>query len=398
MARVFTRSLVLLALTACSTEIRDEEAPSAEADAGSGDATAAASSGQPPAPSTATATSSPQDSEGDVSSSETTDGAKFDLPPGGDGPSGFGCAKVDFLFVVDNSGSMFDEQQTLAASFPAFMQTIQSEVSAMDYHLMVVSTDGSMIQTSSGGSGSQQVLTCSGGNCTCAPAPECCEDACALGGGQDSCFGVPCGGEIAVEGCDVELGAGRRFSSQGECGLSEDERFITQDEPELEDTFLCMADVGIFGSGNEVPIDAVLAAIGDHNSGSGGCNDGFLRDDAVLVVTIITDEEDDHDGFFGSEGDPPQWHQAVLDAKGGNETAAVVLGLIGDTDTPDGLCEPLDDGGVDGAEASPRLREFVQAFGSRGFVGSVCAPSYDAFFSEAVSVVDTACDEFEPEG
>ncbi|MGH1340634.1 MAG: hypothetical protein ACRBN8_03710 [Nannocystales bacterium] len=353
------------------------------------------SSGQAPPQATATVTSSSAEPDGDESSG-TTGGAKFDLPPGGDGPTGFGCAKVDFLFVVDNSGSMSDEQQTLAASFPAFMETIQSEIAAMDYHLMVVSTDGSMIQ-SSGGSGSQ-VLTCTGGNCTCAPAPDCCVDACALGGGQDSCFGVPCGEEIAVEGCDVELGAGRRFSSQGECGLSEEQRFITQAEPDLETRFLCMADVGTFGSGNEVPIDAVLAAIGDHNTGDGGCNDGFLRDDAVLVVTIITDEEDDHDGFFGSEGDPPQWHQAVLDAKGGNETAAVVLGLVGDTDLPDGLCEPLDEGGVDGAEASPRLREFVGAFGSRGFVGSVCAPSYDGFFSDAVSVIDTACDEFEPEG
>lgn len=398
MTRAFPWSLVLLACTACTPSIRDEDGPAGDAEAGTGGSGPAVSTGQSPPPATPTSPTPSTESEGDSSSSETTDGAKFDLPPGGDGPTGFGCAKVDFLFVVDNSGSMFDEQQTLAASFPAFMQTIQSEIAAMDYHLMVVSTDGSMIQTSSGGSGSQQVLTCSGGNCTCAPAPDCCEDACALGGGQDSCFGVPCGGEIAVEGCDVELGAGRRFSSQGECGLGADERFITQSEPDLEQTFLCMADVGTFGSGNEVPIDAVLAAIGDHNTGDGGCNDGFLRDDAVLVVTIITDEEDDHDGFFGSEGEPAQWHQAVLEAKGGNETAAVVLGLVGDTDLPDGLCEPLDDGGVDGAEASPRLREFVEAFGSRGFVGSVCAPSYDGFFSDAVSVIDTACDEFEPEG
>jgi len=384
-------------VAACATDIRTDDPASADSAGGSSGGPPATSATQGNDSGTPGSTSSDPSgtSEGD-SSGIGDEGPKLDVGSGGDGPSGFGCAKVDFLFVIDNSGSMADEQQSLAASFPAFMDTIRDEVAAMDYHMMVVSTDGSMIQTSSGGSGSQQVISCSGGNCTCAPTPDCCEDACAMG--QDTCFGVPCGGEVAVEGCDVELGAGRRFSSGGSCDLPDEVRFIDQDEPDLETKFLCLADVGTFGSGNEVPIDAMLAAVDAHNTDGGGCNEGFLRDDAVLVVTIITDEEDDHDGFFGSEGDPPQWRDALLAAKGGNETAAVVLALLGDNDQPDGLCTPFDDTGVDGAEASPRLREFAESFGSRGFVGSVCAPSYDTFFAQAVSVVDTACDEFEPEG
>src|SRR5690242_21671906 len=36
-----------------------------------------------------------------------------------------GCAKADFLFVIDNSGSMADEQDNLIASFPGFIDTIQ---------------------------------------------------------------------------------------------------------------------------------------------------------------------------------------------------------------------------------------------------------------------------------
>lgn len=382
-----------MALAACSTDIRTDDPAAGGTEGANSEGTApGTTSGGTVGATTNDAASAAGDSS---SSAETTDGPKFDLAPDSDGPSGFGCAKVDFLFVVDNSGSMADEQQNLAASFPAFMDTIRDEIEAMDYHVMVVSTDGDYIQ--SGGSGGSQVIACSAGNCTCAPAPECCDDACAMG--QDSCFGVPCGSELEVEGCDVELGAGRRFSSAGSCDLPEDARFIDESEPDLEDKFLCLADVGTFGSGNEIPIDAMLAAVSDDNGSAGGCNEGFLRDDAVLVVTIITDEEDDHEeGFFGSEGDPPQWREDLLAAKGGNETAVVVLGLLGDNDQPGGLCTPLDDGGVDGAEASPRLREFAESFGNRGFVGSVCAPSYDAFFAEAVAVVDTACDEFEPEG
>ncbi len=349
-----------------------------------------------PTPSSTTTTSQGSvgaTSEPDGSSDSSSGGAKFDLPPGGDGPSGFGCQKVDFLFVVDNSGSMADEQQSLVASFPGFMDTIRSEVDADDFHIMVVSTDGAMSQTS--GSGTQEIVTCSAGNCTCEPAPDCCEAACEIG---DTCFGVPCGAEIEIEACDTQLGSGRRASTQGDCGLAPQARFMAADEPDLEDKFLCLAEVGTFGSGNEIPMEAMLAAVDDEQIEGEGCNLGFLRDDAVLVVTFITDEEDDPDGFFGSEGSPETWRSSLLAAKNDNETAAVVLALIGDNDQPDGICPPLADDGVNGAEPAPRLRAFAESFGSRGFVGSVCAPSYEAFFEQAVGVVDTACDDFEPEG
>jgi hypothetical protein len=122
-------------------------------------------------------------------------------------------------------------------------------------------------------------------------------------------------------------------------------------------------------------------------NGAGQCNEGFVRDDAILVVTIITDEEENGD----SVGNPASWAQALIDAKLGNEQAVVVLGLIGDIDLPGSPCEDLD------AMPSPRLRQFVSFF-TNGVTGSVCAPDYAPFFLDAVSVIDTACDEFTPEG
>ena len=60
----------------------------------------------------------------------------------GAGGGSSGCDKVDFLFVVDNSVSMSDQQAALVASFPDFINTIQSTLSATsDYHVMVVDTD-----------------------------------------------------------------------------------------------------------------------------------------------------------------------------------------------------------------------------------------------------------------
>jgi hypothetical protein len=51
-------------------------------------------------------------------------------PSGGDGTDEFGpadaCSKMDFVFVVDNSGSMAEEQGNLAANFPEFISVIDS--------------------------------------------------------------------------------------------------------------------------------------------------------------------------------------------------------------------------------------------------------------------------------
>ncbi len=46
---------------------------------------------------------------------------------------------IDVLFVIDDSGSMLDEQDELAANFPSFFQWFQG--SGVDYHVGVTSTD-----------------------------------------------------------------------------------------------------------------------------------------------------------------------------------------------------------------------------------------------------------------
>jgi len=312
------------------------------------------------------------------------DGIKLDVAtPGADGAddggSTAGCDKVDFLFVIDNSGSMADEQQALIASFPGFMSTIQETLQAQDYHVMVVDTDGD-------GGGGGSTLTCINGNCTCSPSPACCDLVCSM---SDECNGFPCddlpGGE-----CDGTIGAGKIYREDGTLCLAEDgPRFMDDQTADLTSQFACAAQVGTFGSGNEIPMQSMLEAVSEPMKQTGACNEGFLRDDAIAVVTFITDEED----FDKSPGDPASWHQGLVEAKGGNEDAVVVLGLIGDHDQPGGTCSNFDE-----AEPSPRLRAFVESFADRGFVGSVCAADYSPFFAQAVEIIDVTCDEFEPEG
>jgi len=299
--------------------------------------------------------------------------------PGSGGP---GCHKVDFLFVIDNSGSMQDEQQNLINSFPGFITTIRDTVAAEDHNIMVVDTDAS-----EGGGGSS--TTCTNNVCTCSPAPACCDQLCALGVTM-SCNGFACGALPPADDCNATLGAGKIFRHDGtRCLTGDKPRYMTESDPELETHFGCVAQVGTSGDGNEQPMAAMLQALGPQAQ-PGACNEGFLRSDAILVVTFITDEED----LVGkSPGDPASWAAELTALKNGNQNAIVVLGVFGDSDRAGSVCPA--GGLVDdlGAEPGYRLREFVERF-NYGVAGSVCAPDYAPLLTEAVAVIDTACDEF----
>ncbi len=315
-----------------------------------------------------------------------------------DGGDQDGCDKVDFLFIVDNSGSMGDEQSNLIASFPLFIQTIQDTLDeAQDYHIMVLDSDAWVYEACPGLCDTPPPPQCEGPMGECDPTldPVLCPILCAVGNPCSFGGGFECGVTMPFE-CEDVLGAGVTHprgtdASNMDCSFSSGARYIDSSEPDLTAAFSCAAQVGT-GSwgGTERPMEAMVQAVTPMTTAS-DCNEGFLRDDAILVVTFITDENDQND----SAGIPAGWRQALIAAKNGDENAIVVLGLFGDNDLPGGICLDPTDGG-DGAEASPTLREFVDAFGDKGFFGSVCAPSYDDFFMEAVSVIDTTCDEFIP--
>lgn len=269
------------------------------------------------------------------------------------------CQKVDMLFVVDDSGSMEDEQDNLTMAFPAFIGTIQTELdAAVGYNIGVIRTDANDISCVAGRAGvlvTRNFLAASS-NMTCTP-----------------------------------YASGYRYMTEAD---------------DLVSKFSCAAKVGIGGSGDEKPIESIIAALTPPNTDAGECNENFLRDDALLVIVLITDEEDDHESDMGGEcemtpglgsaGDPPDWYEDIVAIKGGIETNIVMLSLVGVTEgTP---CPALDkcNGGVTGAEPSPRLVELTQMF-THGHVGRVCG-QYDPFFEEAVADIKAACEDFIPPG
>ena len=278
------------------------------------------------------------------------------------GDEGTGCEKVDLLFVIDNSGSMADEQINLVQSFPGFISAMQTELAeASGYNIGVVTTDLYI-------------------------------------------FDVSCG-PVSIGNLVVQTGGPN--SSNSTCGPYQSGGAYMTEQDNLADKFSCAAQVGTGGSGDERPMEAMTTALSPALVDAGGCNEGFLREDALLVVVIITDEEDDHETeaeacnmtpLPGSPGEPADWFADLIAVKGGVESNVVVLALVGPDAEAGVMCPTLDkcNGGIAGAEVATRLLEFTRMF-TYGFIGPVCN-DYGPIFQESISVIKTACDEFVPPG
>ena len=288
-----------------------------------------------------------------------------------DGGSDKGCEKVDFLFVVDNSSSMFDNQQNLIKNYPGFMESITDTLGLDDFRVMVVDTD--------------ELMTCG--------------DGCGYWQGPGPCpwHETPCNTTaeqaMAKTACDSVLGAGvvnpMGSGTEGApCSFAGDERYITANEPDLVSAFSCAAQVGIAGDTDERQMDALLAAVSPELNAPGACNEGFLRDDAILVVTLLTDEAGDAPDDF----DVGYWRDPLVAAKNGNEEAIVMLGLLSDGDPQNpGVCSGPQ------TQYAAKFIELVLSL-THGSWASVCESDYQPFFESAADVVNEACEGFVPPG
>ncbi|HTJ42422.1 MAG TPA: hypothetical protein VL463_10030 [Kofleriaceae bacterium] len=151
---------------------------------------------------------------------------------------------LDVLFVVDDSGSMADDQRALveAARTQLFAQLAAQPDGMPNLHLAVVSSSVAVPHIP---------------NCDAAP---------------DGLF-ASCPQIAGTYLIDVDDGAGGR--TRNYTGT-------------LDDAFACAAMLGDQGCGLERPFDALHRAL----DGSHAENAGFLRDDAVLLIVFLTDEDD----------------------------------------------------------------------------------------------------------
>ena len=153
----------------------------------------------------------------------------------------------------------------------------------------------------------------------------------------------------------------------------------------------CTVNLSPGGDQTEKPISASIEALSPELNAAGACNDSFSREDALLVLVIVSDNMTGSvpGGDANPNTDGSGWYDAVIAAKGGHEENAVAIGFISQGDT---WCIP---NGYDGWQA-PNHIEFIEAFGERGIIENVCTQDYGPTFQAAVDTVLDACDEFIP--
>ena len=338
-----------------------------------GDSTGTTGGGTAPV----TSDTSADGTSSDGGSSDT--GVKFGLGEGTDLPTKQdGCQKIDFLFSIDTSSSMANEQDSLVAAFPDFIAAIQQEVAGTDHHIMVIDSDANPLEPH------------------CEDTAQCMsQNASMLCYGESCCEGWTCGttwDSLGLHECDETLGAGVRSpygarASNMDCGLPAGRRYLTSEDDDIATKFSCIAQVGISGSSFEQPFSSMVESFTSVLTDPGGCNEGFLRDDAILVFTVITD--DPPASGDDSQGNASVWYDAIVAAKGGTADNIVVLGFI-PMPGMDNTCLP-------GAGTTPPFQEFITMFGDRGIAANPCDPM-PPVFEQAVALIDQACDEYEPEG
>ncbi len=164
--------------------------------------------------------------------------------------------KLDVLFVIDNSGSMAEEQAGVASELTSFVNELrQGGGVSQDFHIGVVTTSVYQHSKVANLEGYRTYPTQSG---LLQPVPD----------------------EAADGG--VALGTGT-------------ERVLSGEDPLLVPKFARLVRQGTQGSGQETPFEAARLALASDLAAisvEGGGNGGFLRDRARLLVVVLTDEDD----------------------------------------------------------------------------------------------------------
>jgi hypothetical protein len=271
------------------------------------------------------------------------------------------CSKVDLLFVIDDSGSMEEEQKNLLSNFPTFIGLIDnyatSAGSLLDWRVGVTTT------------------------------------------GRDLTYSIQLPPPFNQTTPPMtEHGNNGKLLHPKDCGVQNAwiERHDTFDKGKAFD---CIADVGTSGPGIEMPLETMTMAFRERVQD--GTNAGFLRDDALLAVVILTDENDcsRSDNNFTiqatsdvcDEKDPHinkvDSYVSFLDTLKGDRGrwASAVVAAPGP-----GSCKSA----FGSAAEATRLKEFVNLAGQNSVFSSICDGDLTKALGDALKTFTGACENF----
>ena len=260
---------------------------------------------------------------------------------------------MDILFVIDDSGSMAEEQDNLAANFPQFATILnQYMVDAnlpLDYRVAITTT----------------------------------------GRDVDYVEVIPAVPPILPEQQIPISEQGDDGAFKQSCGMTR--RWLERTDPSMATTFACAADVGTGGPGLEMPLYTSELALSAPMSTTTNAN--FLRDDALLAVVYLTDEDDcsRHDNNFQLQATDPctnepvqQWVDFFDNLKGDRGRWATAV-IAGPTDCTSDFGD---------AVAANRLQQFVQLTGQNAVFSSICEGNLAGALQDALDNFTAACDTF----
>ena len=232
------------------------------------------------------------------------------------------CKKVDLLFMIVDRGELWDTDAALNQLMPHLAERLETDFAEWDYHLMVVNSSGTW-------------------------GDEVCEGACDEGEVCEWDTPYPC--DYAPDACDLTLGAGVMFpagsgASNVRCPIDGGKRYLASGQQDLADTLECVRRVGFgYGYGDVAKhrvARATLDALDGPLNAPGACNAGFFREDAYLILFVLSTIPD-----FHSDGTPAAWTQELKGHKGGKFDKIYFIGLFQGCDSAFGWkeYEPLNE-------------------------------------------------------
>jgi hypothetical protein len=283
---------------------------------------------------------------GFIDATPNLDGGPF-VDGGGEGGA---CDKIDILFVVDNSNSMDSKQAALAAAFPEFMHVIETYAvpggGHLNYHVGVTSTDH--------------------------------------GGGVT----IPQNGELLNS----------NVSSGMNCAFPGGRKYLQSGDANVATAFVCAAHMGTGGSGLEMPLQAAKMALVDQVQGSSPPNAGFVREDALLAIVLLTDENDcstvADPGFFPSIDycddanlEPVSSYVTAFDGVKGQRGrwATAIIAIPPNSPT----CGT-------GSSENVRLQDFAEQTGANAVFANICSAHMEQSLMSAFETFALACENIPP--
>lgn len=303
-------------------------------------------------------------------------------------PNGYNCeqldsgtegGKVDFLWVIDNSNSMEDEQANVAATAEKFLETLAT--SQVDWRLAVTTTEAYMLDSTLAAT---------------EPFAEFRNDAVNGGtwpGGIDELINLETG--LRGEGWLAKPADPNDTTALAEISTKFSD-YVTRDQD-------CPNDANVCGWGNERALTTGLFVLDTTASTSVAGHE--LRSDAKPVVVIVSDEEDNEykietddqplnglDTIIGDGAERTALNTRFIDDY--NSRDAVIAAIVGDVGTANGgLCEPLNKTTGTGAEYG---QAFVDvATGTNGVFGNICNPDLERTIIEIINLGIRAASQYQ---